>query len=108
MALIPVYSIIGKTRKEESGNKIVLCKLTIGDGVQTYGTGVALDAKKLGCPNEIKSLAIVGNAQVDSYMFKYDPELKVIHILDDADPYAELIAGATPAAFSIYVEVIGW
>lgn len=114
MALSITYTALGRPRKEESGYRYFNFKLQFGDGVATYGTGLALNFAKLGCPNSVKSVNVYGHNE--GYSYNFDPATGIMHIyqvpaasaLTSAAPLVELASGATPAATTIYVEVIGY
>lgn len=108
------YTQMGKARKEESGYRYFVFKLQFFDGAATYGTGLALSKASLGCPSEIKSIMV--SSANDGYLYKFDVPNMIMHIYQTplvadgaaAAPLAELGAGVTPAAKTIYVEVVGY
>lgn len=114
MALTVSYTQVGRGVKEESGYKYTAFRLNFGDGVLTYGTGIAIDKRKLGCPNLLRAFYVIG--QVDGYNYVFDKVNAVLHVyqvpaaaaLGSAAPMVELAAGATPAAVVLYIEAVGW
>lgn len=114
MALTVAYTQMGKARKEDSNYLSRTMKLVFGDGVLTYDTGVSIDKRKLGCPNEIVSFNIMGPN--NGLVYKYDFAAEVLHIYEVPDatvlavegPLVELDAAEAPAAVTMYVEVTGW
>lgn len=111
MALTVAYQMIGKGAKLESGDKTHVMKLTFGDGIETYATGVALDKNKLGLPNQVKSIKMFDQAAANGYMYKFDFVNLKIRIYKEADAAGQMVelgAGVTPAAAIVYVEAVGW
>lgn len=114
MALTVAYTQMGKPRKEDSNYICRTMKLVFGNGVLTYDTGMILDKKKLGCPNEVVSLNIMG--PMDGYMYKFNLitqalliyEVPTATVLASESPLVELDAADVPAATTLYVEVCGW
>ena len=103
------YTPIGKARKEDSGYRYAVIRLNYGNGVDTYGTGLAVSGPKLGLPNEVKSVVVAG--QTNGFHYEYDQVNKVMRIFQSnasGSPLLELTAGATPAATNVYVEVVGY
>lgn len=103
------YTQLGKAVKDETGYRHFNFKIAFGDGVQTYGTGVQLSFGKIGCPTNLNSFNIYGNNS--GYVLKFDPVTAILHLYQEAGaagPLAELAAGDTPAALTIYAEAVGY
>lgn len=113
MAAISVAYTVNKVSKLEDGRKMVHAKLVFGDGVKTYAaTGVPIDKASLGCPTAIDSLAVEG-ARSSGFMFGYDPSQPSIRMFENgaaanSNPLSEVAAGATPAAQTVDVVVVGY
>lgn len=100
----------------ESGYKNYVFTVAFGNGTLTYpANGVPLTAAKLGCPNQIISLSVFSPASANGLVYKYDAANNKVRVYqgdysESADgPLVELAGGsATPAAATLYVEVVGW
>lgn len=100
----------------ESGYKQRQMTVQFGDGVLTYPAGgIPLDAGKLGCPNQIRSLELFSPASANGFVYKYDLTNNKIRIYQgDNDnvadaPLIELVAAtATPASATLALSVVGW
>lgn len=109
------YTLV-KSRKEESGNKVINLTVAFGNGSLTYPTGgVPLTAAKMGCPSSIISCMLNSPASSNGFLYKYDLANNKLRIYqgdnDNAGDAAliELVGGAaTPAAATLSLEVIGW
>ncbi|HEX7127815.1 MAG TPA: hypothetical protein VF406_18825 [Thermodesulfobacteriota bacterium] len=90
-----------------------LVKIAIPGG-ETYGTGLALDQAKLGCPTHVASLAVLGGDTLTGHVWKWDRDSAVLRAYEGdyaqaADaPLAELDSGDTPSAQDLLVEVKGY
>lgn len=90
-----------------------LVKLAIPGG-ETYGTGLALDKAKLGCPTALVDLTILGADTPNGLVWKWDRDGALLRAYEGdyaqaADaPLAELDSADTPAAQDVLVEVKGW
>ncbi|HEX7125351.1 MAG TPA: hypothetical protein VF406_06160 [Thermodesulfobacteriota bacterium] len=83
-------------------------------GSETYGTGLALDKGRLGCPTAIVDLAIVGADAPTGIIWKWDRDGGVLRAYEGdyaqaADaPLVELDSNDQPAAQDLLVEVKGY
>lgn len=101
---------------DDSGNKRNVVTTAFGNGTLTYPTGgIPLTKASFGCPNVIKSVALFSPASANGFVYKYDMANNKIRIYQgDNDavadgPLVELAGGvATPAAATLYCEVVGW
>jgi len=67
------YVVVGKQRKEDSGNKVINFTVAFGDSALTYpANGIPLSSAKLGVPNSIIALVIDSPASGDGILYKYD------------------------------------
>lgn len=111
------YVITDQQKADSSYMKTVLT-VAFGDGVLTYPAGgIPLTAGKMGCPNTITVGSITSPASANGFVYKYDQANNKIRIyqvpavvdLDPAAPLDELVAATdTPAATTVYMEVVGW
>lgn len=109
------YSILNK-EKQESGMNELNMTVAFGDGVLTYPAGgVPLTKGMMGCPNEIRTVNLFSPASANGFVYKFDQANNKIRIYqgdNDAGadgPLVELAGGsATPAAATLYAQVIGW
>jgi hypothetical protein len=107
-----------QTSKEviDSGMRKFVMTVTFGDGVLTYPAGgIPLTAAQMGCPNEVRTLNLFSPDSANGFVYKYDQANNKIRIYQGdnnnaADaPLIELASGsATPAAATLYAEIIGW
>jgi hypothetical protein len=93
------YTIV-KSRKEESGHKVLNLTVAFGDGALTYPSGgIPLTAAKMGCPNQILSVVIDGPASGDGIVYKYDKANNKIRMYKGASHAHDfLVKGGTAAA----------
>lgn len=98
----------------ESGYKKFVQKVDFGNGVLTYPAGgIPLDAAKLGCPSDLRTLEIFAPASANGFLYKYDFAAKTVRIYQSPAvaglaALTELSGAATPAATTLYVEANGW
>lgn len=90
-----------------------LAKIAI-PGAETYGTGLALDKAKLGCPTTLVSLEVLGADTPDGNVWKWDRDGAVLRAYEGDyaqagdGPLVELDAADTPAAQNFLVLVRGY
>lgn len=109
------YVLLNK-EVNESGMREMNMTIAFGDGALTYPAGgIPLTAAKLGCPSEIRKLDLFSPASGNGFVYKYDQANAKIRIYQgDNDAVAdsaliELVAAtATPAATTLYANIIGW
>lgn len=109
------YTETGRPRRE-GGRTVRQFTVAFGNGTLTYPSGgVPLNKAKLGCPNVIERMLVTGPASANGFVYKWDPVNEKLRIYqgdnDNAADAAliELVAAtATPAAATLYVEVMGW
>lgn len=109
------YSLVGKQIKESTGKKRNLVKISFGDGSSTYpANGIPLNGGKMGCPNNIDRLVIMGPPGAsDTNSYEYDQTNNTIRIYKEdtvtAKTYAELASGtAVVPTVTLFAEVVGW
>ena len=105
------FTLQGKAQKSESGRKVVLSKIVMGDGSSTYPTGgIALAGAFLGLPVTIESIKIIDNGEqgINYTWDSVNQKLRGFITGLASAVESELTSGFTMPVHSILVEAKGW